>query len=1198
MTALSNGNYVVSSPAWDNGAVTDAGAVTWGSGTGGISGVVSAANSLVGSSAIDDVGGSGADRAEQRQLRGRQPCLGQRRSDGCGCGDVGQRHAGGISGAVSAANSLVGSSTSDRVGQSNEGNYHVGYSVTALSNGNYVVRSPYWDNGAATDAGAVTFGSGTSGISGVVSAANSLVGSTANDRVGYGSGSLTPLSNGNYVVTSPYWDNGAATDAGAVTWGSGTSGVSGAVSEANSLVGSTTGDQIGYVFLSLDSEIWFVTALSNGNYVVTSPYWDNGAATNAGAATFGSGNSGVSGVVSATNSLVGSTAYDFVGAYDATALSNGNYVVASPHWDNGVVSNAGAVTFGSGTSGVSGAVSEANSLVGSTMLDQVGYGGVATLSNGNYVVRSPNWDNGAAMDAGAMTFGSGVSGVSGTITSDNSAIGGASNTSLQQFYRTDVDDVNDTFFVGFLAEGGGRVRVGSQLDGFAPDVNNAPTGLLLSSSVVGENEPAGTSVSTLFTIDPDADDTFTYALVSGDGDTDNPLFVIPEGSNGLQTAASFDFEAKSSYSIFVRSTDAGGLSIEKQFTISVSNVNETPRADAGCTYLGKEGGAINFDASASGDPDGDALLYRWDFDGDGRWDTLWSDRPTATHAWLDDWTGTVGVEVTDPAGLSSIDIVSVSIINVAPTVMIANAPSSSWMGMPVELTSSVTDPGALDTLSYEWNATWDGNPYASGTGTAWDFTPEHRGIYQVTLTVADDDGGVGTDTTTILVYGTAVWDGGGADEDWTTAANWSSDLPPITGEDLVFPSGAARLWNVNDYPAGTEFKSILFTGYGYQLHGNAVTLTHGLRAAGSDEFAHASVHLTQIALAADQVFSASDRGYMLINCPVDVGDHNLDLAIDRSAGLNGAISGNGGLHKTGLGWVELKGENSYTGLTAIDQGQLILSNSMGLGDISMGTTVADGAALKLDNGVQVASEHLQLSGSGIAQRGALDCSNGSSWGGSITLNGDTMISATGSFSISGAIDGAHSLTIWAYANDMILTGPVGSSVPVAAFLVPQASTATLPEITAGSGGIDVRAWTLHLEGDLSAADGNITVRTQSPITVDVDVNAGAGNITLDTHDLIAIGENGSVRSSGGVISLDADNVEINETSAVLDAARESWRSHQIHFTAAGPSISGPILSIHWVSPTLNSIGSRPACCGLARRWRATSTSVRRSARPI
>ena len=63
---------------------------------------------------------------------------------------------------------------------------------------------------------------------------------------------------------------------------------------------------------------------------------------------------------------MGSHASDLVGYADVTALSNGNYVVISPYWDNGAIANAGAVTWGSGTSGVTGPVSSANSLVGST----------------------------------------------------------------------------------------------------------------------------------------------------------------------------------------------------------------------------------------------------------------------------------------------------------------------------------------------------------------------------------------------------------------------------------------------------------------------------------------------------------------------------------------------------------------------------------------------------------------------------------------------------------------------------------------------------------------------------------------------------------------------------------------------------------------------------------------------------------------
>ena len=39
-----------------------------------------------------------------------------------------------------------------------------------------------------------------------------------------------------------------------------------------------------------------------------------------------------------------------------TELANGNYVVGSSSWDNGAAAEAGAVTWGDGTSGVTGAV--------------------------------------------------------------------------------------------------------------------------------------------------------------------------------------------------------------------------------------------------------------------------------------------------------------------------------------------------------------------------------------------------------------------------------------------------------------------------------------------------------------------------------------------------------------------------------------------------------------------------------------------------------------------------------------------------------------------------------------------------------------------------------------------------------------------------------------------------------------------------
>src|SRR5437868_2610829 len=47
------------------------------------------------------------------------------------------------------------------------------------------------------------------------------------------------------------------------------------------------------------------------------------------------------------------------------------------------------------------------------------------------------------------------------------------------------------------------------------------------------------------------------------------------GNTG-KTAASFNYEVKNSYSSRVRSTDQGGASVEKQFTITINDVNEAP----------------------------------------------------------------------------------------------------------------------------------------------------------------------------------------------------------------------------------------------------------------------------------------------------------------------------------------------------------------------------------------------------------------------------------------------------------------------------------------------------------------------------------------------------------------------------------------------------------------------------------------------
>jgi hypothetical protein len=391
-TALPNGNYVVLSPVWNGRR----GAATWGDGTRGVTGAVDPSNSLVGTGGNDNVGSSVTVLANGNYVVSSF-------YSGRGAVTWGDGTAG-VSGPVSAANSLVGFNPDDQIG--NRG-------VLALSNGNYVVKSAGWSG----NRGAATWGDGRAGITGTVDASNSLVGShpgagNTGDQVG---SSVTALPNGNYVVDSPVWNGGIFTSLGAVTWGDGRAGVTGPVDASNSLVGSHpgdiyTGDHVGYG----------MTELANGNYVVQSPRWNG----NRGAATWGSGTAGVSGTADASNSLVGSNPGDtYTGdqvGYSVTGLANGNYVVATPWWNG----SRGAATWGDGTTGVTGLVDTSNSLVGSHPSDRVGastgiHSGVTALANGNYVVQSPYWNS----DRGAATWGDGTVGITGPVDASNSLVG-------------------------------------------------------------------------------------------------------------------------------------------------------------------------------------------------------------------------------------------------------------------------------------------------------------------------------------------------------------------------------------------------------------------------------------------------------------------------------------------------------------------------------------------------------------------------------------------------------------------------------------------------------------------------------------------------------------------------------------------------------------------------------------------------------
>ncbi|MBW4661701.1 MAG: DUF4347 domain-containing protein [Drouetiella hepatica Uher 2000/2452] len=106
------------------------------------------------------------------------------------------------------------------------------------------------------------------------------------------------------------------------------------------------------------------------------------------------------------------------------------------------------------------------------------------------------------------------------------------------------------------------------------NVDEDPTNLKLSRADLDENIPADTVVGRFSTEDPEGKGTFVYTLEQGIGDNDNRDFTII--GNQLRVNEAPDFEKKSSYKIRVRTADATGLSIERQFEITANDIYESP----------------------------------------------------------------------------------------------------------------------------------------------------------------------------------------------------------------------------------------------------------------------------------------------------------------------------------------------------------------------------------------------------------------------------------------------------------------------------------------------------------------------------------------------------------------------------------------------------------------------------------------------
>ncbi len=109
-------------------------------------------------------------------------------------------------------------------------------------------------------------------------------------------------------------------------------------------------------------------------------------------------------------------------------------------------------------------------------------------------------------------------------------------------------------------------------------LNSAPTDLNLSNTAITENSPIGTVIGELNATDPNSADTHTFSLTCNGATGAEGNFSIATPT--LKSAVVFDYETRTSYSICVKVTDNGGLSYEKNVTITIdNNTSDDPVAE-------------------------------------------------------------------------------------------------------------------------------------------------------------------------------------------------------------------------------------------------------------------------------------------------------------------------------------------------------------------------------------------------------------------------------------------------------------------------------------------------------------------------------------------------------------------------------------------------------------------------------------------
>ena len=280
-----------------------------------------------------------------------------------------------------------------------------------------------------------------------------------------------------------------------------------------------------------------------------------------------------------------------------------------------------------------------------------------------------------------------------------------------------------------------------------PVVNAAPTANIGADSVVHIGDTV--ALSGLASSDENGDPlTFGWTLESK-----------PPGSRAaLSTTAAprvrIAIDAAGSYVVALVVSDGELSSAPARVTLTAEN--RAPVADAGSDQSVGAGAVVKVDGTASTDPDGDALTYRWTMIiKPAASAAVFTDATTATTAFTADVDGTYAVElVVNDGAVDSAPAYATIISGNAAPVANAGPDQRENIGSTIHLDGSGSSDPEGEPVAFSWTITMrpaGSTAMLTGPDTADPtFVVDAIGTYDVTLVVTDSVGGTDSDVVKIF----------------------------------------------------------------------------------------------------------------------------------------------------------------------------------------------------------------------------------------------------------------------------------------------------------------------------------------------------------------------------------------------------------------------------------------------------------------